>query len=85
LAYEAKINKRNDYAFKRIFGHEDTKDILARFLAVILNVQIEPGELSLIHTELSPEYLADKASALDIQVKRGPCHEKMNIEMQWSG
>jgi predicted transposase/invertase (TIGR01784 family) len=84
MAYISKINKRNDYAFKRIFGHEDTKDILARFLTVILSIQIEPEELSLIHTELSPEYLADKASVLDIQVKRSGFHEKMNIEMQVS-
>jgi predicted transposase/invertase (TIGR01784 family) len=82
LTYTSKVNKRNDYAFKRIFGHEDTKDILARFLSVILNVRIEPDELNLIHTELSPEYLADKASSLDIQVRRSSSHEKMNIEMQ---
>jgi predicted transposase/invertase (TIGR01784 family) len=82
MAYTAKVNKLNDYAFKRIFGREDTKDILARFLTVVLGVQIEPGELSLINTELSPEYLADKASVLDIQVRRSAFHEKMNIEMQ---
>jgi predicted transposase/invertase (TIGR01784 family) len=82
MAYVTKINKLNDYAFKRIFGHEDTKDILARFLTVILDVRIEPDELSIIHTELSPEYLADKASVLDIQVKRSAFHEKFNVEMQ---
>jgi predicted transposase/invertase (TIGR01784 family) len=84
MSYTAKVNKLNDYAFKRIFGHEDTKDILARFLTVVLDVQIGPDELSLIHTELSPEYLADKASVLDIHVKRGKFHEKMNIELQIS-
>jgi len=76
------VNRKNDYAFKRIFGHEDTKDILARFLTVVLDVQIEPGELTLVHTEFSPEYVADKASVLDIQVRRSANHEKMNIEMQ---
>jgi predicted transposase/invertase (TIGR01784 family) len=77
-----RVNRKNDYAFKRIFGHEDTKDILARFLTVVLGIQIEPEELILAHTELSPEYLADKASVLDIQVRRSPSHEKMNVEMQ---
>ena len=76
------INRKNDYAFKRIFGHEDTKDILARFLTVVLEVPIEPDELTLIHTEFSPEYLTDKASILDIQVRRSAFHEKMNVEMQ---
>ena len=76
------VNRKNDYAFKRIFGHEDSKDILARFLSVVLNVTIEADELTLIQTELSPEYVADKASALDIQVRRSEFHEKMNVEMQ---
>ena len=76
------VNRKNDYAFKRIFGHEDSKDILARFLSVILNVPIEADELTLIQTELSPEFVADKASVLDIQVRRSEFHEKMNVEMQ---
>jgi predicted transposase/invertase (TIGR01784 family) len=77
-----KINRKNDYFFKRVFGHEDTKDILARFLTVVLSVPVEPGELSITHTEMSPEYLADKASVLDIQVRRSKAHEKFNVEMQ---
>ena len=76
------INRKNDYAFKRIFGHEDSKDILARFLSVVLNVPIEADELTLIQTELSPEFVADKSSVLDIQVRRSEFHEKMNIEME---
>jgi predicted transposase/invertase (TIGR01784 family) len=82
VGYGMKINRKNDYAFKRIFGHEDTKDILARFLTVVLETQIEPEELTIIHTELSPNYLQDKESVLDIQVRRSLLHEKMNIEMQ---
>ena len=78
------INRKNDYAFKRIFGHEDSKDILARFLSVVLNVPIEADELTLIQTELSPEYVGDKSSVLDIQVRRSEFHEKMNVEMQRS-
>ena len=79
---KATINRKNDYAFKRIFGHEDTKDILARFLTVVLKVAIEPDELTLVHTEFSPEYLLDKSSTLDIQIRRSEFHEKLNVEMQ---
>ena len=43
-----KINRKNDYFFKRLFGHEDTRDILARFLTVVLDVPIEPDELTLV-------------------------------------
>jgi predicted transposase/invertase (TIGR01784 family) len=82
MSYISKVNKLNDYAFKRIFGHEDTKDILAGFLTDILGVQIEPDELSLIRTEMNPEYIADKASILDIQVRRSAFHEKFNVELQ---
>jgi predicted transposase/invertase (TIGR01784 family) len=77
-----KINRRNDYAFKRLFGREDTKDILASLLSAILEVPIEPDELTLIHTEITPEFLADKASFLDIHVRQSAHHEKMIVEMQ---
>ena len=79
-----KINRKNDFAFKRVFGHEDSKDVLARFLSVVLNVPVEADEITLVQTELSPEYLADKSSVLDIQVRRSAHHEKMNVEMQRS-
>ncbi|MDR2522208.1 MAG: Rpn family recombination-promoting nuclease/putative transposase, partial [Synergistaceae bacterium] len=65
-----KINRKNDYAFKRIFGREDTKDILADFLTDVLVTPIEPEEITLINTELNPNYLEDKAARLDIQVRR---------------
>jgi predicted transposase/invertase (TIGR01784 family) len=55
---------------------------LARFLTVVLKIPIEADELTIIHTEFSPEYLADKASRLDIQVRRSEFHQKMNVEMQ---
>ena len=77
-----KINRKNDYAFKRIFGHEESKDILARFLSVILNLTIEADELTLLKTDMSGDFISDKSSVLDIQVKRSKHHEKMNIEMQ---
>ena len=76
------VNRKNDYAFRRIFGHEDSKDVLARFLSVVLNVPIEADELTLAQTELSPDYVSDKSSILDIQVRRSEFHEKMNVELQ---
>ena len=77
-----KLNRKNDYLFKRIFGHENNKDILARFLSVILDVTIEADELSLVKTDMSGTFLSDKGSVLDIHVQRSEFHEKMNIEMQ---
>jgi predicted transposase/invertase (TIGR01784 family) len=77
-----RINRKNDYAFKRIFGHEDTKDVLAAFLTAVLGVRIKQDELTLVNTEMSPEFLMDKASSLDIHIRRSEHHEKMNVEMQ---
>jgi predicted transposase/invertase (TIGR01784 family) len=81
------INRKNDYAFKRIFGHEDTKDILAKFLSDILGKTIAPDELTLVNTELSPEFLGDKTAILDIQVSRiiRDGKEKYDVEIQNSG
>jgi predicted transposase/invertase (TIGR01784 family) len=59
-----------------------TKDILADFLTDVLVTPIEPEEITLINTELSPNYLEDKAARLDIQVRRSAFHEKMNVEIQ---
>ena len=74
------IRVTNDFAFKRIFGQEDTKDILAAFLSDVLGYPVS-SDIELENTEVSPEYLRDKASRLDITARiRGV--EKINIEIQ---
>ena len=74
------IRLTNDFAFKRIFGQEDTKDILAAFLTDVLGFDVS-DDIELENTEISPEYVRDKASRLDITARIGG-KEKINVEIQ---
>lgn len=74
------IRLTNDFAFKRIFGQEDTKDILAAFLTDVLGFVVS-DDIELENTEISPEYVRDKASRLDITARIGG-KEKINVEIQ---
>jgi predicted transposase/invertase (TIGR01784 family) len=76
------INRKNDLVFKRVFGHEDSKDILADFLSDVLGVLITEQELTYIKTEVSPDFETDRVITMDIQVSSSKTHDKMNIEMQ---
>jgi len=77
------INRLNDYAFKRIFGVEENKDILLDFLnAVILTDVSGPlTEITLCDRELDPEFIGDKTSRLDILAKSADGMH-INIEVQ---
>ncbi|MDR1740323.1 MAG: Rpn family recombination-promoting nuclease/putative transposase [Synergistaceae bacterium] len=77
-----RVNRKNDYAFKRIFGQEDTKDILARFLSLVLDVEIRPEELRLLNPALPSKYITGKSSVLDIMAEHSAAHEKLHIELQ---
>jgi predicted transposase/invertase (TIGR01784 family) len=74
-----KLNRKNDYFFRKLFSD---KELLARLLTVILGVQIESDELTLTATVLTPDFIKDKESVLDIAVERSAFHERMNIEIQ---
>lgn len=79
---ERKFTVRNDYAFKKVFGTEANKDILAKFLSVVTGIKIEDfQDLELKNTELGSQYLEEKLGRLDIKLslKDG---QKINIEMQ---
>ncbi|UTC67334.1 MULTISPECIES: Rpn family recombination-promoting nuclease/putative transposase [unclassified Treponema] len=82
-----KITLRNDYAFKRIFGTEENKDILQDLLECILDILPENiAELELLDKEFHKEILTEKLGILDIKLrlKDGTI---INIEIQnrWRG
>ncbi len=73
---------RNDYAFKKIFGTEENKDILTEFICLITKMnEADFEELTIENTELPLKFFDDKASRLDIKItlKNG---QKIDIEMQ---
>ncbi len=64
------INPKTDYAFKKIFGSSDSKDILISFLNAMIydgNPTIE--DLEIIDPNLPPQVEGLKDSSLDVKVK----------------
>ena len=73
---------RNDYAFKKIFGSEENKDILIEFLSLATGIEKNDfNDIRIENNELQPQFYQDKAGRLDIKVilKDG---KKIDIEMQ---
>ncbi|UTC63986.1 PD-(D/E)XK nuclease family transposase [Treponema sp. OMZ 788] len=65
-----KITLRNDYAFKRIFGSEENKDVLQDFLECILDISPKNIEgLELLDKEFHKELLSEKLGILDIKLR----------------
>ncbi|UTC65321.1 PD-(D/E)XK nuclease family transposase [Treponema sp. OMZ 788] len=65
-----KITLRNDYAFKRVFGVEENKDVLQDLLECILDIPPESiAELELLDKEFHKELLSEKLGVLDIKLR----------------
>ena len=65
-----KITLRNDYAFKRVFGVEENKDVLQDFLECILDIQPEDiAGLELLDKELHKDLISDKTGVLDVKLR----------------
>ena len=65
-----KITLRNDYAFKRVFGVEENKDVLQDLLECILDIPPETiADLELLDKEFQKELLSEKLGILDIKLR----------------
>ena len=65
-----KITLRNDYAFKRVFGVEENKDVLQNLLECILEIPAENiADLELLDKEFHKEILTEKLGVLDIKLR----------------
>ena len=65
-----KITLRNDYAFKRVFGVEENKDILQDLLECILDIPPENiAGLELMDKELHKDSINDKTGVLDVKLR----------------
>ena len=65
-----KITLRNDYAFKRVFGVEENKDVLQDLLECILDIQSEDiAGLELLDKELHKDSISDKTGVLDVKLR----------------
>ena len=65
-----KLTLRNDYAFKRVFGMEENKDVLQDLLECILDIPPEDiAGLELLDKEFHKELLSEKLGILDIKLR----------------
>ena len=65
-----KVTLRNDYAFKRVFGVEENKDVLQDLLECILDIPSEDiADLELLDKELHKDLISDKTGVLDVKLR----------------
>ena len=77
-----KFTAVNDYAFKKIFGTEENKDILTEFISLITGMdKADFADLIIANAELPLKFFDDKASRLDIKITLTD-GQKIDIEMQ---
>lgn len=61
---------KDDYAFKRLLGVEENKELLQDFLECVLGLESKQiSGLELLDKELKKEHIEDKTAILDIQVR----------------
>ncbi|MBW8048899.1 MAG: Rpn family recombination-promoting nuclease/putative transposase, partial [Cytophagales bacterium] len=77
------LNPKTDFAFKKIFGSEKSKEILISFLNAILNLKspYKIKEVTIIDPYLAPKIKGIKDTYLDIRVKDEQ-NKSYIIEMQ---
>ena len=78
-----KINPRVDFAFKKLFGSEENKDLLISLINAIVSEQEQVVEVQLKNPYNLADYRAGKMSILDIKAKSG-AGLWFNVEMQIS-
>ena len=73
---------RNDYAFKKLFGRTENRDILAEFLSLVTGIaQKDFKEIRIEDPLLLPKILGKKAGILDLKLRLAD-GRKINIEIQ---
>ena len=78
-----RFTARNDYAFKKLFGTEENKDIMIEFLSLV--TQLSKDDFDDVHIENSeqlPRFYNDKIGRLDIKIRlQDGC--KIDVEMSF--
>ncbi len=73
---------RNDYAFKKLFGRVENRDILAEFLSLVTGMaQKDFEEIRIEDPLLLPRVLDKKAGILDLKLRLAD-GRKINVEIQ---
>jgi len=75
------LNPRVDFAFKKLFGSEENKDILISFINAVVSKEDQVIDVILLNPYNNKEHQSDRLSILDIKAtdEKG---RQYNIEMQ---
>ena len=76
-----RINPRVDFAFKKLFGSEENKDLLISLINSVVNSKDQIIKVELKNPYNLADYKADKLSILDIKAKDAK-GTWFNVEMQ---
>ena len=76
-----RINPRVDFAFKKLFGSEENKDLLISLINSIVSEKDQAADIELKNPYNLADYQAGKMSILDIKAKSRE-GKWYNIEMQ---
>ena len=77
-----KINPRVDFAFKKLFGSEENKDLLISLINSVVSESDQVKEVELKNPYNFANYTDDKSSILDIKAKNINNGTWFDIEMQ---
>lgn len=68
MSKKSKVTPKLDLVFKKIFGNVKNTDILADFLATVLDIGVnEITSIEILDNEIIPETLSSKFSRLDLK------------------
>ncbi|UTC46203.1 PD-(D/E)XK nuclease family transposase [Treponema vincentii] len=77
-----RFTARNDYAFKKLFGTEENKDIMVEFLSLVTHLsQDDFDDVRIDNNEQIPRFYNDKTGRLDIKIRLND-GRKIDVEMQ---
>ncbi len=75
-----RLKPLNDFVFKKLFGEDDSIELLENFLSAILGYDVT--NIDIVGENLTREKIDDKQGILDIKAIQSETGEKINIEVQ---
>ena len=79
-----RFTARNDYAFKKLFGTDENKDIMIEFVSLVTNLRKDDfDDVRIENTEQIPHFYKDKTGWLDIKIRLND-GRKIDVEMSFS-
>ena len=82
LITSLRFTARNDYAFKKLFGTKENKDIMIEFLSLVTQLSKDDfDDVCIENSEQIPQFYDEKVGRLDIKIRLND-GRKIDVEMQ---